>query len=177
MEIGGGLGGQSYQTMQMSEQVSKYLLFDIPEVAAISSYFLLSAFPNKRVRLLGEGSVSVDLCEEYDVAVFPHFTINLLPNLSIDLFYNSCSFSEMDRASSREYLSIIERASRKYFMHDNHDTTFEFRNPDSSSSVNVIGSKLIPNPALFKRIYKKPRVHGYPDDRSFVHFEYLYEKL
>ena len=177
VEIGGGLGGQSYQTIQMSEQVSKSLLFDIPEVAAISSYFLLSAFPNKRVRLLGEGSVSVDLCEEYDVAVFPHFTINLLPNLSIDLFYNSCSFSEMDRASSREYLSIIERASRRYFMHDNHDTTFEFRNPDSSSSVNVIGSKLIPNPALFKRIYKKPRVHGYPDDRSFVHFEYLYEKL
>jgi putative sugar O-methyltransferase len=177
VEIGGGLGGQSYQTMHMSKQVSKYLVFDIPEVAVISSYFLLSAFPNRRVRLFGEGSVSIDSCEEYDVAVFPHFAITQLPNSSVDLFYNSCSFSEMNGLSSIEYLSIIERASRRYFMHDNHDTTFEFRNPDGSTSLNVIGSMLIPNPALFKRIYKKPRVHGLPEDRSFIHFEYLYEKL
>ena len=177
VEIGGGLGGQAYQAVQMSKQVSKYLVFDIPEVAAISSFFFLSAFPNRRVRLFGEGSVSIDSCEEYDVAVFPHFAITQLPNSSVDLFYNSCSFSEMDRVSSIEYLSIIERACRKYFMHDNHDAVFEFRNPDSSTSLNVIGSKLIPNPSLFKRIYKKPRVHGLPEDRSFVHFEYLYEKI
>jgi len=177
VEIGGGVGGQAYQAVQMSKQVSKYLVFDIPEVAAISSFFFLSAFPNRRVRLFGEGSVSIDSCEEYDVAVFPHFAITQLPNSSVDLFYNSCSFSEMDRASSIYYLSIIERACRKYFMHDNHDAVFEFRNPDSSTSLNVIGSKLIPNPSLFKRIYKKPRVHGLPEDRSFVHFEYLYEKI
>ena len=177
VEIGGGLGGQSYQTMHMSKQVSKYLVFDIPEVAVISSYFLLAAFPNRRVRLFGEGSVSIDSCEEYDVAVFPHFAITQLPNSSVDLFYNSCSFSETDGLSSKEYLSIIERASRRYFMHDNHDTAFKFRNPDGSTSLNVIGSMLIPNPDLFKRIYKKPRVHGLPEDRPFVHFEYLYEKL
>ena len=62
-------------------------------------------------------------------------------------------------------------------MHDNHDTAFEFINPDSSISRNVIGSMLIPNPSLFKRIYKKPRIHGLVEDRSFKHFEYLYEKL
>jgi putative sugar O-methyltransferase len=178
VEIGGGLGGQAYQTIQMNgERVAKYLVFDIPEVAAISSYFLLSAFPDKRVRLFGEGPVSVASCEAYDVAVFPHFAMTQLPDSSVDLFYNSCSFSEMDGVSSREYLSIIETAGRKYFLHDNHDTVFEFRNPDGSTSVNVIGSKLIPNPTVFKRIFKKSRVHGLPEDRSIVHFEYLYEKI
>lgn len=178
VEIGGGLGGQAFQTMQMGGgQVFKYIVFDIPEVAAISSYFLLSAFPDKRVRLFGEGSVSVSTIEEFDLAIFPHFAINQLPDASVDLFYNSCSFSEMDGVSSREYLSIIERACRKYFLHDNHDTTIEMRYPDGSTSLNVIGSKLIPNPALFKRIFKKPRVHGLPEDRSFVHFEYLYERI
>ncbi len=178
VEIGGGLGGQAYQTIRMSgEQISKYLVFDIPEVAAISAYFLLSAFPDKCVRLFGEGSVSVASCEEYDIAVFPHFTINQLPASSVDLFYNSCSFSEMDGVSSMAYLSIIERACRKYFLHDNHDTVFKFRNPDGSTSENVIGSRLIPNKDLFKRIFKKTRVHGMPEDRYFVHFEYLYEKL
>jgi hypothetical protein len=178
VEIGGGLGGQAYQTIQMGgEHVSKYLVFDIPEVATISSYFLLSAFPDKRVRLFGEGSVSVASCEEYDVAVFPHFAITRLPNSSVDLFYNSCSFSEMDEVSARKYIAIIERVCHKYLLHDNHDTGFESKNRDGSISLNVIGSKLIPNPALFKRIFKKPRVHGLPEDRSFVHFEYLYEKF
>jgi hypothetical protein len=83
----------------------------------------------------------------------------------------------MDGNSSREYLAIIERACRKYFLHDNHDSTFIFKNPDGSISRNVIGSKLIPNRALFKRLYKKPRVHGLPEDRSFVHYEYLYERI
>jgi putative sugar O-methyltransferase len=175
-EIGGGLGGQAYQAVSMSaEQISKYLVFDIPEVASISSYFLLSAFPDKRVRLFGEGPVSTASDDEYDIAVFPHVAITQLPDSSVDLFYNSCSFSEMEGTTSREYLAIIERACRKYFLHDNHDTNFEFRNSDGSKSVNLIGSKLIPDSALFKRIFKKPRVHGLPEDRSFVHFEYLYE--
>jgi hypothetical protein len=177
VEIGGGLGGQCYQTLRASEAVSKYVVFDIPEVAALSSYFLLSALPTRRVRLFGEGVVSVASNEEYDVAVFPHFTVGQLADLSVDLFYNSCSFSEMDGASSREYLSIAERVCRGYFMHDNHDTVLEFRNRDGSLSSNIIGSRLVPDPVRFKRIFKKPRVHGLPEDRSFVHFEYLYERL
>ena len=168
VEIGGGLGGEAYQAVQRG--ISKYTVFDIPEVAVISSYFLLSAFPNKRVRLFGEES-------DYDVQVLPHFAIAQLPDSSVDLFYNSCSFSEMDGNSSREYLAIIERACRKYFMHDNHDSTFKFKNADGTISQNVIGSKLVPNGALFKRIYKKPRTHGLPEDRSFVHYEYLYERI
>ena len=178
LEIGGGLGGQAYQTINaLVGQQSKYLIFDIPEVAALSSYFLLSAFPDKRVRLFGEGSFSLDGNEEYDIAVFPHFSIDRLPASSIDLFYNSCSFSEMDAEASTEYLAVIERSCRKYFLHDNHDSILKFQKPDGSISVNIIGSKLIPNPTLFKRLYKKPRVHGVPEDRSFVHFEYLYEKI
>jgi len=177
VEIGSGLGGQAYQALLMNQKVSKYILFDIPEVAAISSYFLLSSFPNKKVRLFGEGLTSADSSEDYDIGIFPHFSINQLSALSVDLFYNSCSFSEMDGKSSKEYLSIIERAGRKYFLHDNHDTVFEFKNSDDSVSLNVIGSELIPDTELFKRIFKKPRVHGLPEDRSFVHYEHLYERI
>ena len=178
VEIGGGLGGQAYQAIQRcGDKISKYAIFDIPEVATISSYFLLSAFPEKRVQLFGEGPVSVAPGVTYDLAVFPHFAISQLADSSVDLFYNSCSFSGMDGVCSREYLATIERAGRKYFLHDNHDTVFEFKNADGSISVNVIGSKLVPDSTSFKRIFKKPRVHGLPEDRSFVHFEYLYERV
>lgn len=83
----------------------------------------------------------------------------------------------MDGASARAYLSVVERCCRKYFMHDNHDMPLEFRNPDGTMSRNVIGSELLPDPTAFKRLFKKPRVHGRPEDRPFVQFEYLYERV
>ena len=168
VEIGGGLGGQCYQTLQTAE-IAQYRIYDIPEVAIVSSYFLLAAFPHKRVRLFGETG-------EFDIAVLPHFAVTQLDEASVDLFYNSCSFSEMDGTSAKAYVTVAERACRRYFMHDNHDTSFVFRNPDGSLSANAIGSELIPDPGKYKRIYKKPRVHGLPEDRPFVHFEYLYER-
>ena len=62
-------------------------------------------------------------------------------------------------------------------MHDNHDKTFIFKNNDGTNSKNIIGSNLLPDKNEFKRIYKKPRVHGLPEDKSFIHYEYLYERI
>ena len=44
----------------------KYVNFDIPEVCVLVSYFLLSAFPDKNIRLYGEGKISLDEGENYD---------------------------------------------------------------------------------------------------------------
>jgi len=177
VEIGGGIGTQAYQAMRLADtSIDKYVVFDIPEAASVSSYFLLSAFPDKRIRLFGEGPVSTGACEDYDLAVFPHFAITELANESVDLFHNSCSFSEMARPSALAYLAVIERACRKYFSHVNHDTRFVYRCPDDSTCTNVIGSELLPDPHRFRRIFKKPRVFCLPTDRSYRAFEYLYER-
>ena len=178
VEIGGGTGGQAYQFVRLaSAQAAKYVVFDIPEVAVLSSYFLLSALPECRVRLYGEGPVSVAAGEEYDLAVFPHFAVTRLPDASVDLFFNDCSFSEMDGKSARGYLSVIERACRRYFLHDNHDEVFKFKNPDGTTSINVIGSELVPDPTTFKQVFKKARIHGLPEDRFVEQYEYLYENI
>ncbi len=177
-EIGGGIGGQAYQMMRRSgAAIAKYLVFDIPEMTSICSYFLLSAFPDRRIRLFGEGPVSTGAAEDYDIAVFPHFAVTALEDRSVDLFHNACSFSEMDSVSSAEYLRVIERACRKYFSHINHETRFQYRNPDGSTSVNRIGSELVPDPRRFKRVFRKPRVFCLPEDRGFRYYEYLYERL
>lgn len=145
----------------------------MPPRPVISSYLLLSACPEKRVGLFGEVSVVGDC----DVAVLPHFAVEQFPEDSVHLFYSSCSFSEMDGRAARAYLSVIEQSCRRYVMHDNHDTVFEFRLADGSMSSNVIGSKLVPDAGRFKRLYKKPCVHGLSEDHGVVHFEYLYERL
>jgi putative sugar O-methyltransferase len=177
VEIGGGIGGQAYQMLRLAKPaVAKYLIFDIPEVAGVCSYFLLSAFPDKRIRLFGEGPVSAGASEDYEIAVFPHFAVAGLEDRSADLFHNSCSFSEMDGGSSVEYLRVIERVCRRYFSHINHETRFQYRNPDGSLSTNVIGSELLPDQHRFHRVFAKPRVFRLPEDRFYVYFEYLYER-
>ncbi len=178
VEIGGGVGGQAYQIMRMAgASLGKYIVFDIPEMASLCSYVLLTAFPEKRIRLFGEGPVSVSASEEYDIAIFPHFEIPRLADGSVDLFHNACSFSEMDRAASTEYLRIIERTCRRYFSHVNHETRFTRRNSDGSTSVNATGSELVPDPHRFRQVFKKPRVFSLPEDRAHTAFEYLYERL
>jgi hypothetical protein len=177
VEIGGGYGGLGYQLISKLKKINaNYILFDIPEVVAISSAFLLTALPGKEIMLYGEIPL-VGIKNNFEIGIFPHFSIESLEDDSVDLFYNSCSFSEMNGASAVKYLSVIDRCCRKYFMHDNHETTFIFRQYDGSSSENIIGSKLMPNPDYFKRIYKKIRTHGLPEDGSFKHFEYLYERI
>jgi len=177
VEIGGGYGGLCFQLASKLKNFKgvKFSLFDIPEVVAIASSFLMTSLPDKNIRLYGEGKISSDT-EGFDIAIFPHFAIDNLNNNSVDIFYNSCSFSEMDELASSHYLSVIERCCRKYFMHDNHDVEFIRRQSDGTFSKNIIGSKLIPNPNFFKLLYKKPRTHGLPEDRAFKQFEYLYER-
>lgn len=178
VEIGGGLGGLAFQLFNLEKNKNKnFILFDIPEVVALSSFFLISSFPEKEIVLFGEEDISFVNKDKFDLAILPHFTVEILQESSVDVFYNSCSFSEMDKKSSGAYLEIIEKASKKYFMHDNHDYQFSFNYTNEVSSENIIGSRLIPDDSLFKRIYKKPRVHGLPEDRAFTHFEYLYEKI
>lgn len=176
-EIGSGVGGQAFQTvLRASGNGIRYVCFDIPEVASVCSYFLLCALPERRIRLFGEGPVSAEDDHDYDVAVFPHFACTQLADESVDLFHNANSFSEMDSLSASAYLTIMERTCRRYISHINHEVSFRYSDPEGSVSENIVGSRLIPDPKRFKRVFKKPRVFGLPEDVFFPSFEYLYER-
>ncbi len=181
VEIGGGFGGQAHQILMQCEQndlaISKYLDFDIPEVQVVASYFLMKAFPANRVRLYGEGAVSAERTEDLNIGIFPHFTIDSLGDLTADLVFSSHSFSEMDSDSSAKYLASVNQICRKYFMHINHEVPFAFKQDDGTISTNTVGSKMVPSHHHFKRIYKRPRVYGRPEDRLFKSFAYLYERF
>ena len=178
VEIGSGIGGEALQNIQLSQSgISKYISFDIPEVTAICSYFLMTALPDRKFRLYGEGPVSSKKEDQFDIGLFPHFAAVELSETSVDLFYNSCSFSEMDREVSGEWMRIIEKSGRKYVMHVNHDKVLKFNYKDGTSTINTVGSKLVPDQKKFKRIFKKPRLHGYPKYKNFEYFHYLYERV
>lgn len=179
MEIGGGYGDQAFHTVEHCRRgnapVARYLNFDIPEVLLVAGYFLLAAWPHARIRLYGEGPVA-PWDESFDVGLFPHFTVDQVPDASVDLVFNTNSFAEMDESASRHYLGVVNRVCRRYFMHVNHDVPLVFRQPDGTTSRNAAGSSLVPDEARFKRLYKRPRLYGRPEDRPYKAFAYLYER-
>ena len=175
VEIGGGFGGFAQQFLsKFNDEKIRYILYDLPEVNVISSYFLMKSFPNKKFLLFNnqdpwEGSI------DFDIAILPYFEITKIPENSVDLFYNACSFSEMSSDNARAYLNQIEISCKNYFAHENHEVRFTY-SQNGEKSANLLGSEIIPSIKKFKRIYKKKRVFGLPEDFYYKSNEYLYQK-
>jgi hypothetical protein len=181
-EIGSGLGGQAYATLSNSNRDLTYILLDIPEMLIISSYFLMTAFPNKKFLLYGENTQDYANLDQYDIILLPNFMLPQLSDETVDLFFNESSFSEMNRETVEEYIFQIERVCRKYFMHINHDAKFVWYENEKKVE-NLPGSQINPDLVRFKRIYKHPRLFARLEDRVFYysnkadHFAFLYERI
>ena len=181
-EIGTGTGGQVFQIMSNTDRDITYISLDIPEVVVLASFFLMRALPWKKFLLYGEDSLDTNKLRKYDIILMPNFTSPKLGKESIDLFYNSCSFSEMDRGSVEEYISNIERQCRKYFFHINHTAKFKWSiNGKEINNIPADQIKLDNN--QFKKIYQHPRLFSRLEDEVFYsrynarHFAFLYERI
>ena len=120
-EIGAGFGGVPYHLFKQAGRPLTYIDFDLPETLALASYFLLSAFPDRRVMLFGEGELSADAIGAHDILLMPNFELAKLPDRSVDVFFNSDSLVEMELDTIREYVNHISRTVRGHFLHVNHD--------------------------------------------------------
>ena len=174
LEIGGGLGGQAYQTSVLGvNHLQRYTIIDIPEVACLSAYCLLAAHGEDRVKLFGEAEPT-GLKPFIDV--LPHWSVTTFPDRSYDLVYNSHSFSEMDGKSAIFYLREVERLARHFFFHINHETRYSYRTPLGGQSLNRIGSEMAPAPYLFDLSFKHPQTFRRPENRVNKGFAYLYRR-
>ncbi len=177
-EIGGGVGGQAYETIRHHTPNLSYILLDIPEVLLLSSYYLMMAFPDKKMMLYGESGNPTD----YDIALLPNFFLPELTDSSVDVFFNSCSFSEMDYNTTKEYLRQIERVCRKYLMHINHNARLIWHEK-GGKVTNMIAEEVVPDASLFRSVYRKPRLFSLLEDTFVIHwfyraqyYQYLYER-
>lgn len=180
-EIGSGSGGQAYKIIDDFNEALTYVLLDIPEVLVFASYFLMTNFPSKKILLYGENNFNSDTINKYEIILQPNFMLLNFDSESVDLFFNDCSFSEMDSNAVKEYFRQIERICRKYFMHINHNAKFAW-NYKGRQSQNLPATEIEPDPKQFKKIYQHYRVFRDRPERIFYklmkaeHFEFLYEK-
>lgn len=180
-EIGGGLGGQAYKVASTPGWAGTYLIFDIPETLLIASYFLLRSLPERRFLLFGEGSLNSHEARDYNLVLLPNFEFPILPEASVDLVFNSCSFSEMLEETALAYIREAERACSGLILHINHTAQLQWEiNGQFAPIVRQINWYLTLSFSGWLKRY--PRPFGRVEDRAWLrqhrarHDVYLYRR-
>ena len=114
-EIGSGYGGLASKIKNKIKK-SKIIIFDLPEVNAVQSYYLLNTFPEQKILgyqdFLQYGSKILE--EDFDFLVMPGWTANdLLRSKIVDAFINVRSMMEMNRSVIENYFKVIQSSLRE----------------------------------------------------------------
>ena len=102
--------------------------------------------------------------------------------MTVDLFFNVNSFSEMKKETVEEYVREIQTITRRYFMHINHNVRLRWSGGEGKEEENMIADEILPSSEAFKRVYKHPRLFSRLEDEIFYlvgkgrHFAFLYER-
>ncbi|MBL7703551.1 MAG: putative sugar O-methyltransferase [Ferruginibacter sp.] len=164
MEIGGGYGGLAYFLNKNIEKLT-YVDFDLPENMALTSYYLMCCFPQKKIMLYGEDTL--DNIDNYDIVVLPNFCIDSIKENSADLIFNSYSLAEMAPATIQYYVARIKAISKKYIFHVNHT--------NKSTSINADNFGFDAD-SEFLLIYRAKAMWNMYRNYRCDEYEYLYKK-
>ena len=114
-EIGSGYGGLASKIKNEIKK-SKIVIFDLPEVNAVQSYYLLNMFPEQKIfgyqDFLKYGSNILD--HDFDFLIMPGWTANdLLRDKVVDAFINVRSMMEMNSTVIKDYFKVIHTSLRE----------------------------------------------------------------
>ena len=111
VEIGASYSGLALKLKRLMPS-AKIILFDLPEVNAIQTYYLQSAMPDACLlgtRDFAGGDPTALLASEWDFLVLPGWRIVDLPDGVVTLCINARSMMEMRRSVVDFYIREIER--------------------------------------------------------------------
>lgn len=164
-EIGGGFGGMAYYVVRDVNN-AVYVDFDLPENLALTSYYLLKAFPDKKVLLYGEAEFNAATLAEYDIVLMPNFQIDKLDHDSCDLVFNSYSLAEMSPETIEHYVLQAAKLikARGWFFHINH------------TKVSLVSARDFPIPKNFSLISETFAEWNLGRNQNMDEFEFVYRK-
>jgi len=164
-EIGGGFGGMAYYVIRDVKN-AVYVDFDLPENLALTSYYLLKAFPEKKVLLYGEAEFNAATLGDYDIVLMPNFQIDRLQNDTCDLVFNSYSLAEMSPETIEHY--VLQAAKlikdRGWFFHVNH------------TKVSLVSARDFPIPKNFTLLSETFAQWNLGRNQNMDEYEFVYRK-
>ncbi len=114
-EIGGGFGGMAYYLLRDNPRLT-YMDFDVPESLALTAYFLMKAFPERRVLLFGEGEVSEGSLNEFDVVLMPSFELPKIPGRCVDVTFTAHILTDLAPEAQCVYVRDVQSQTRGCLM-------------------------------------------------------------
>jgi putative sugar O-methyltransferase len=164
-EIGAGYGGMAYYLMRDAGNAT-FVDFDLPENLALTSYYLLKSFPDKKFLLYGEGTLQSQSLTEYDVVLMPSFELDVLPPESFDLIFNSYSLAEMSKETIDHYVRRCGDMLKNggWFFHVNH------------TKKSQISARDFPIPADLKLVSEEIAAWNFGRNPDMDEYEFLYQK-
>lgn len=163
LEIGGGFGGMAYYLMKQNPNIT-YINIDLPENIALSSFYLINSFPQKRFALYGEINPDSTNLKEYDGILIPNTSIEKVKENSVDLTFNSYSLAEMSSETIELYIRTLSKFTSKFFFHINH----------TKNSI-VKSSEFPIDRTKFELLYKAPALWNMGRNPQMDEFEFLYK--
>lgn len=165
VELGGGYGGMGYFLNKINDDLT-YVDVDLPENMALTAYYLMNCFPDKKTLLYGEEEFNEQSFDKYDIIIMPNFEISKLPTQKANLVFNSYSLAEMSSETINTYIPELKRASNQYFFHVNHSVV--------SHSLKADEFGIDDND--YKLISKQPALWNMGRNIEMDEYEYLYAK-
>jgi putative sugar O-methyltransferase len=114
LEIGGGYGGLTTKIKNCFPN-SRCILVDLPEVNAVSTYYLKQEFAEGRFlfheHMQNEGAKVLN--SNFDFAILPGEFVNQIPDGFVDVAINTRSFMEMNNEIIDFYIKNVERVSHR----------------------------------------------------------------
>lgn len=163
LELGGGFGGLAYFLIRDNENLT-YIDVDIPENMALTAFYLLSAFPEKKIALYGEVDIDTDDLTKFDALILPNFVIQDIKEDSIDLVFNSYSLAEMSANTVANYVNQFNRIASKFIFHVNHTQVSTVKADDFNIDFNK-----------FELISRAPAIWNMARNSKMDEFEYIYK--
>jgi len=164
-EIGGGFGGMAYYLIRDAKNTT-YIDFDLPENLALTSYYLLKAFPEKKVLLYGEAELEGAKLADYDIVLMPNFQLDKLPDETCDLIFNSYSLAEMSPQTISHYVlqsgKLINAGG--WFFHVNH------------TKHSLVSARDFPIPDNFVLISEEFAAWNLGRNSNMDEYEFLFKK-
>ena len=135
-EIGAGWGGFAYQFKTLCPDVT-YVITDFPELFIFSATYLMSAFPDARVRFWGEEPAERTFANwrDYDFIFMPQTALADLRPDRLDLVLNMVSFQEMTQAQVTGYVSHAHELNCRLLYSLNRDRSSYNHEIESVSAI------------------------------------------
>jgi putative sugar O-methyltransferase len=135
-EVGAGWGGFPYQFKTLCPNTT-YLISDFPELFLFSATYLMTLFPNARVRFWGEAPASEIFANwrDYDFIFTPNTALGDLTPDRLDLAVNMVSFQEMTTEQVTSYVAKAHALGARFLYSLNREKSAMNHELDSVSRV------------------------------------------